>query len=254
MKILAIDIGNSRTKVGIFDDEDLLFSVSEATAQLLMPTGWNQFSLQISTGAGGFDWIAWSCVVPAAKPLLEAWLERQYRGIPVTKVCADNYPYGIDYSTPETLGSDRLADALGGFDRFGGPLIIVDFGTAVTLNIVNEEGVFLGGVIAPGSDLMMKTLAGGTGQLPEITVDFPPSPIGKSTAESIASGVTYGLVELVDGLIERVEASLCLPIPAIATGGNGRIFAELSKNIIDYHAHLTLEGIAEFARYEASQS
>ncbi len=255
LTILAVDIGNSRVKAGLFDHDELIARSSEQSIRLTYAGEWEEFWDRLFVGAqhavplpNEVDQIAYSCVIPAVEATFLAWVGRQFQSIPMTKVSAANYPYKIDYSTPETLGPDRLADALGGFKRCGGALIVVDFGTAVTLNVVDSSGTFLGGAIAPGATLMAKALSRGTAQLPSISVDYPPSPLGKSTMESIASAATYGLVDLVDGLIERYSAILPIPARVIATGGNGEKFSDKSRKIDEFIPNLTLEGIAEFAR------
>jgi len=251
MKILAIDVGNTNTKFGVFSGLDLVHSDFAPTSRMLEASGWESIWNRVTKNADPaleISRIAYSIVVSELRSLLENWLSRHFPEIPVTSVCAGSYPFRIEYLTPETLGPDRLADALGGFRRYGGPLIVVDFGTAVTMNVIDLAGNFLGGIIAPGSRLMARALADGTSQLPTIHPEFPASPIGRSTQESIASAVTYGLVELVDGMIERISKELGTPIPAVATGGNGKVITELSKHITDYNPYLTLEGIVEFAR------
>jgi len=154
------------------------------------------------------------------------------------------YPAQIRYDDPSGVGVDRLCDAWGAYERAGGAAIAVDFGTATTINVVGDGGAFLGGIILPGPRLAAKALAGGTELLPEIEVTFPERLIGRSTIEAMAAGITYGWVEMIDGLIGRIENEAGRTLQVFATGGAGGAYAARSRRIEAYYPHLTLEGAA----------
>ncbi len=146
---------------------------------------------------------------------------------------------------PEVLGADRLVDVVAAYRRFRGPVIAVDFGTATTFNVVTRQGEFLGGAIAPGLGTVTNALIERASALPAVELTPPPSAIGPDTIPAIQSGLVYGYVGLVEGLLARLQAELGEPAPVVATGGLGHIIAPLTDAIHQYDPWLTLAGVRE---------
>lgn len=253
MILLIVDIGNSFAKVGVFNGNFLEYKTKKTAQSLLALYQWVDYWKHITSEARidgrMIDLLAYSCVNNSVLPPFLEWVHSKFPGIPVTPIDASIYPYRIEYLDPQSLGSDRIADAFAGYRRMGGPVIVVDFGTAVTINVVGSSGEFLGGAIAPGSFLMAKALAGGTSKLPHVNSEFPQSVFGKSTSEGLAVGVTFGLVDLIDGLIQRMEDTLGRSIRAVSTGGAAVLIGSRCRKIKKNFPDLTLEGIAALATY-----
>ncbi|MDO9508013.1 MAG: type III pantothenate kinase [Thermovirgaceae bacterium] len=244
--LLVIDIGNTNTVLGIFDGEKLLMHwrliSGKHTADELGIYMLNLISLagitpKEITGA------AFSSVVP---PLDAPWEEgiRRYLSIECLKVTNEtDLGVPILYKTPAEVGADRLVNAVAGIRQYGSPLIIVDFGTAITLDAISPSGEYLGGAIAPGLVVSMEALFGRTAKLPKVSFEVPEQVIGRTTSESIQSGMLYGFIGLVDSLVERIRGAMGVEAPVIATGGHAEIMAPLSKTITSVEPWLTLEGL-----------
>ena len=150
----------------------------------------------------------------------------------------------IKIKNKKEVGHDRLVNAIAGFHQFGDSLIIIDFGTATTFDVVGKNGEYLGGIIAPGINLALKSLHDMTAQLPKISIKPQKNVIGKSTVEAMNSGVYYGYIAMIEGMIKKIEQELGFETKRIITGGLSDIFKEPLKNIIDcQQSDLTLEGL-----------
>ena len=150
----------------------------------------------------------------------------------------------IKIKNKKEVGRDRLVNEIAGFHQFGDSLIIIDFGTATTFDVVGKNGEYLGGVIAPGINLALKSLHDMTAQLPKISIKPQKNVIGKSTVEAMNSGVYYGYIAMIEGMIKKIEQELGFETKRIITGGLSDIFKEPLKNIIDcQQSDLTLEGL-----------
>ncbi len=159
-------------------------------------------------------------------------------------ISVDTCPFiEVRYSDPPQVGADRLCNAYAGYHYYGGPLIVVDFGTAVTLDVIDTEGAYLGGVILPGPRAVAQVLHSRTAQLPQVSLKFPDKLVGTSTDHAIRSGLTWGIVDMVDGLIDRIAEELDSKPKVIATGGLVEPFASRSRNFQRTHLDLVLEGI-----------
>jgi len=172
----------------------------------------------------------------------------------VLKPAADD-GLGMAYKTPETLGSDRWAAAVGAWNLFGSrdtsnnrPVIVVDAGTAVNFEVVDSGGTYRGGAIAPGPALQIKALARGTAQLPEITIRVPKKPIGRSTRTALQSGITLGLIDQVAGMIKRITSQLGEEPFVVSTGGLGSFLKENISEINTCEPNLVLIGAWEMMK------
>ena len=155
---------------------------------------------------------------------------------------------GVLVDSPSEVGTDRLVNAVGAHERFGGPLIVIDFGTATTFDVVDAEGSYVGGVIAPGINLSLDALHAAAAQLPRVAVRRPPSVIGKRTVPAMLSGIYWGYVGLIEGLVARIVEEFGTDMKVIATGGLAPLFAEGTPIIREVDPEMTLRGLASIWR------
>lgn len=237
--LLAVDVGNTTISIGRFKGKELL-------QQWRWPT--EKFtSLQVNKLASlrshkQIEAVIVSSVVPKLNKKLTAAFKKHFK---ITPEFFD-HRWGIiklKVDEPEKVGTDRIADAIAGFSIYGGPLLIIDFGTAITFNLVSKRGEFLGGAIAPGPELAVKALSEGTALLPKVKFKWPKSVIGKNTKEAMQAGVALGLIELVNGLIVRFRREYQEDLKIIATGGWGKLFVAQVPAIEVYDPYLTLRGL-----------
>ncbi|MBV8458310.1 MAG: type III pantothenate kinase, partial [Acetobacteraceae bacterium] len=163
-----------------------------------------------------------------------------------------DWGFEIKVDNPDEVGADRLANALAGYQHFGGPLVVVDFGTATTFDVVGEDGAYLGGVIAPGINLSIEALHHAAARLPRIGIGRPQAVIGRSTVPAMQSGVYWGYVGLIEGLVARIKAEYGGPMKVIATGGLAPLIAEGTMVIEKSEPDLTLEGLRMLAERNAA--
>jgi len=157
----------------------------------------------------------------------------------------------VKVDNPEEVGADRLVNAVAAASRYDGPLILVDFGTATTFDVVDADGSYLGGVIAPGINLSLEALHMAAAQLPRVAVRRPAAVIGKSTVPAMQSGIYWGYVALIEGLVQRIEAEHGSSMTVIATGGLAPLFNEATDAIDHLDGDLTLRGLCEIYRRNA---
>lgn len=245
---LTLDIGNTAVKAVRFDESDRPHPL------LLPPPDGDDWEAGFADlfAAHPADTLAAASVVPLRAAAARAAAHRLGRSL--FEVSAHvPLPLRMGYATPHTLGADRLAAAAGGWMGYaraeGRPLVVVDAGTAVTYEVVDAEGTYLGGAIAPGPVLLLHGLTRGTAQLPDVPLALPPSPIGRSTREALQSGILYGFVDAVEGMLRRLEAHLTAPPLLLVTGGWGGALAEALPRAVTHRPHLVHEGILHLARY-----
>ncbi|MGI8844704.1 MAG: type III pantothenate kinase [Thermoleophilaceae bacterium] len=246
--LLAVDVGNTQTHVGLFREEELLehwrfHTARTATADELAVVFSSILGLA-KLELADVQALMVSCVVPALSQEYDQLLARYLdgRGALVGPQMATGMPIRIN--DPRELGADRLANAVAAYERFGAPCIAVDFGTAVNYDVVSGDGEYVGGVIAPGVEISLEALSQRAAALPRIRLAAPPSPIGRSTLEAIQSGVVYGYAGQVDGLVGRLrEAMGEADAIAIATGGFAGVIAPHCDQIDEVDDLLTLQGL-----------
>jgi type III pantothenate kinase len=245
--VLALDVGNTNTVVGLFDDSRLvtrwrLATHPERTAD---EVGLWLRQLLDWQGVGSTDLtaVAVASVVPPMDPRLLEGVRRYLGREPffVRPGIKTGMPLRVE--APQELGADRLCDAVAAYRKYGGPCVVIDFGTAVTWEVVSSTGEYLGGAIAPGPGLTAEVLSSRTAKLPHVALAPPERVIGKGTVDSIQSGVFYGYLGLVDGVTRRILAELG-EAPVIATGGFAATIAAHSETIGHVDEDLTLEGLA----------
>ncbi len=185
-----------------------------------------------------------STVVPATLFSLKT-LCRKYFDCEPLVVGEPNVELGIKVlvDRPDDVGADRLVNTVAAHAKYGGPLIVVDFGTATTFDVIGEDGSYMGGVIAPGVNLSLEALHQAAAQLPRIAVERPDAVIGKATVPAMQTGIYWGYVSLIEGLVARIREDFGADMPVIATGGLAPLFAEATDIIGQADADLTLRGL-----------
>ena len=245
--LLAVDVGNTETVVGVFHDGELasrwrIHTSPERTADelaLLFGGFMAQAGLSFDKNVTG---VVLSSVVPRATESLRDMVSRYFRFDPV--VVEPGIKTGVPVLTdnPREVGADRIVNALAAFTKYGGPAIVVDFGTATTFDAVSEKGELLGAAIAPGLNVSARALFEQTARLPLVELVAPKSPIGKNTVESVQSGLVYGYAAMVDGMVERISKDLGDPV-VVATGGLAPAVIEECRTVDHHDPWLTLEGL-----------
>lgn len=244
--LIALDAGNTQTVVGLFEGERLVDHWRMATnpnrtsdehALLLA-----QFLAQHGSGLGQVTGMVMSSTVPRLTAVLRALAERYLSVDPVVLEPGTRSGVPILYDNPRQVGPDRIANAVAAFRRYGGPTVMVDFGTATTVDATSAKGEYLGGAILPGIEISLDALFARAAALSWVELVEPRRVIGKSTAESVQSGVLYGFAAAVDGLVDRFEAELG-PCTVVSTGGLAELITPLSGRIQHQEPWLTLEGL-----------
>jgi type III pantothenate kinase len=245
--LLVIDVGNTNTSLGVFEDDRLLkhWRLTSARARTTDEYGVhvrNLFAL------AGIDFkeisaVAIASVVPPLNFALKQMAEAYFDRTPLFIDHATSTGLPILYDPPSDVGADRIVDAVAAIEKYGAPCIIVDFGTATTFDAINERGEYLGGVITPGINISADALFERAARLPRVEIKRPASVIGTSTVGSMQSGLYFGYVGLVDGILERMTSELGGSPQVIATGGLARLIATGSAFIKTVDETLTLEGL-----------
>jgi type III pantothenate kinase len=256
--LLAIDIGNTNTVIGVFDGDKLIshFRVASALNLTVDEAGMfvtSLFNHHIRASAGQIDRVAICSVVPRLTEVYEKMTPRYFKVEPFTISSKVRLPFKIDYKDPTEVGADRLANAAAGYARFNRAFIIVDLGTATTFDIVSDNGDYMGGIIAPGPETAGAGLARKAARLFEVRIEKPDSVIGKTTAEAIKSGLFHGTIGMIDNILEKIFDTLGSKPSVIATGGEADIYAAQSKYISQVIPALTLEGIRIISEYNVDQ-
>lgn len=246
--LLAIDVGNTHTVVGVYEGEELLRHFRLSTTRERTSDEWGlfcQLALQhrgIDPGAIGA--VVVSSVVPPLQHTLES-MGREYFGVrPLFVGPGVKSGMPILYDDPREVGADRIVNAVAAYARWPGSLIVVDFGTATTFDVITARGEYLGGAIVPGVHISVHALSQHASRLPRVDLHLPQGVVGRNTEASMRAGIVHGYAAMVDGLCGRIEAELETPVQkVVATGGTARLFAEVSDRITDVDEFLTLDGL-----------
>jgi len=242
---LAIDVGNTQTFLGIYEGKTLrhhwrLQTHSERTAD---EYGVIVRNLLVGLGSPRIGGIAVACVVPPMNHVIDD-LCRTYLGVPPLLVgpgVRTGMP--ILYDKPQEVGADRIVNAIAAYDRTRDTTIVVDFGTATTFDYVSDKGEYVGGVIAPGLGISSNALFERAAKLYRVELAKPKHVVGRNTIEAIQSGLIYGYVSLVDGLVARIQKENKIKARVIATGGFAPLLAPESNSIEEVDEFLTLDGL-----------
>src|SRR3954468_18004665 len=239
--LLAIDVGNTQTVLGLFEGEELrehwrVATESERTGDEL------GLLLRGLVDLGAVEGLAMSCTVP---PLARAYEELAGRaGLELLQL-GPGVRTGIQirYEDPRDVGPDRIANAVAAVERYGAPCIVVDFGTSTNFDVVSAEGEYVGGVLAPGVESSMDALFARAARLVKVDYVEPPNVIGKTTATALQSGLVYGFAGQVDGIVDAIRGELGADAQAVATGGLADLIAPHSRTISTVDPFLTLDGL-----------
>jgi type III pantothenate kinase len=245
--LLTIDVGNTNTVLGLFDGDDLVKSWRVKTDPRSTS---DEMSLQINALVSGYTVTGLSIcsTVPATLRELRTMIASNYSDIATTIVepgTKTGVPLLVD--NPKEIGADRIVNTLAAHTLYGGPAIVVDFGTSTNLDVVSPKGEFLGGALAPGIEISVDALASRAAQLRKVELIRPKNAIGKNTVEALQSGTIFGFAGQVDGLVEKITAELALSYDqaptVIATGGLAPLVIDVSTTIDEYEPDLTLIGL-----------
>jgi len=246
--ILVIDIGNTNTVLGVFENDQLKHEwrlqterhKTEDEFAILIKSLFDFKEIKFSEIKG----IIISSVVPPIMKALEKMCHIYFNLIPLIVGKEQvNSSLEIKYPNPEEIGADRIVNAVGAIHLYDAPLIIIDFGTATTICYVDEQRAYRGGIITPGIKISMDALYNHASKLPKIEIEKPTNIIGQSTIEAMQSGVYYGYEAQVDGIVHRIKKQTKNNPTVIATGGLASLIASGSETIQHIETHLTLKGL-----------
>src|SRR5215208_2237076 len=245
--LLAVDAGNTNVVFAVHDGREWRGRWRIATRPDRTSDEYAVWLLSLFQHCGlkaaGIDRCAIGTVVPAAlynlRRLSREWFEVE----PLIARAAVDWGFEIKVDRPQEVGADRLLNALASHHRYGGPLIVVDFGTATTFDVVDGDGAYLGGVIAPGINLSLAALHMAAAKLPSVRIGRTDHVIGKDTVSCMQSGLYWGYIGLTEGLVARIKAEFGAPMRVIATGGLAPLFAGATEAIDTVDADLVLWGL-----------
>lgn len=245
--LLTVDVGNTNTVLGIFEDKELIKSWRVKTdPRTTADELWLQFSALVS----GYTLTGLSIcsTVPATLRELRTMINTYFAELPAT-IVEPGTKTGVQLlvDNPKEIGADRIVNTLAAHTLYGGPAIVVDFGTSTNLDVISPKGEFLGGSLAPGIEISVDALASRAAQLRKVELIRPKSVIGKNTVEALQSGTIFGFAGQVDGLVDRITAELAQDYDeaptVIATGGLAPLIIGVAETIDEYEPDLTLIGL-----------
>lgn len=248
--LLLIDVGNTNIVMGIYDEEKIKYSwrlgtkVNRTSDEygLQVDSIFRHYGIKISE----LKDIVIASVVPSMQHTLKNMCTKYLGKEPMVIGEGTKTGMKIKYDNPKEVGADRIVNAVAAMQKYGGPAILVDIGTAISFDVINEKGEFLGGAIAPGIGIASEALFSKTSKLPKIELEEPKNVIGKNTIEAMQSGIVYGYIGLVDNVIENIIREMNLnkeDITILATGGYAKLIASQSKYITAYDYDITLNGM-----------
>jgi type III pantothenate kinase len=255
--LLVLDVGNTNTVLGLFEaranGSDITkprrliahWRVSTNKSQTVDEYGvlfGNLFAMN-GIEVKAVNGIVISSVVPPLDSTLREVCERYFQNKPLFIEPGVKTGMPIQYDNPAEVGADRIVNGVAAFEKFGGPCIVVDFGTATTFDVVSAKGEYMGGVITPGIGISADALFERTARLPRVDIRKPPSVIATNTVNSLQAGLYYGYLGLIDGILERLIAELGTDVKVVATGGLAPLMGGGSKYIREVDDLLTLDGL-----------
>lgn len=245
--LLALDVGNTNVTIGAFDEHGLmgdwrLRTVHDQTADEWGVLLRNVFALS-ALDIGGVSGIIISSVVPPLDASLALAAERYFQTDAVFVTPATDTGLKICYDNPNEVGADRVVNGVAAFHKYGGPCVVVDLGTAITFDAISARAEYLGGVIAAGVGISVEALFAKTARLPLVEFREPKRLIGTDTVTSMQSGLYFGALGMIDGILDRLIAELGESTRVVATGGQARLIARGSRHLKMIDDNLTLEGL-----------
>jgi type III pantothenate kinase len=245
--LLALDVGNSNITIGVFAGSQLrtrwrLRTVHEQTEDEWGILFRNLFAMD-SFDFGGIDGVIIASVVPPLDPTLAAMSNRYFARQPMFVTSATDTGLTVRYDNPRDVGADRIVNAVAALQKYGGPCVVVDLGTAITFDVVSAQAEYLGGIICAGIGISIDALVTRTAKLPKVDFRAPDKLIATNTAGSIQAGLYYGTVGAIDGVLERLLDQLGPETKTIATGGQASLITRASRFLKTVDEDLTLEGL-----------
>ena len=243
--LLAIDIGNSLTKFGVFDRDKLLEKFSITTKRDLQPD-------ELNFDRSKIDTVVIASVVPNLIDFVRNVIQTTFKVIPTFIDHSADFGLKINYDPPESVGIDRLINASAAAKKYGTPVVVCSFGTATVIDIVSPDSEFLGGIIAPGVKTMAESLHKKTSALPAVEIEEPEQLIGNTTESAILSGIVNGHIAMAEGLIQKIISNSKLgignsEISVVATGGFANLIASKIEAVTEIDENLTLDGLRQLS-------
>jgi type III pantothenate kinase len=245
--LLAIDVGNTNIVYGLFDGDHLshTFRVESARGRTTDEYGVTLRSLLASQNVelGSVDRAILASVVPSLTEPMTRLVRGTFDKDPMVVGPGIRTGMSILIENPREVGADRIADAVAGYEKAKGGVIVVDFGTSTNFDVVTPKGEYLGGILAPGLQISADALFSRAAKLPRVEIARPPRVVGRNTILAMQSGIVYGYAALVDGLVDRIRSEVGFSCAVIATGGLASLIAPISDTIGEVDDHLTLVGL-----------
>ncbi len=245
--LLAIDIGNTNVVLGVFDNERLVENWRVGTNSQITPDEYAMIFKDLfgfaQLGFNQIDGVIISTVVPPLLSVMTEMSQKYFKIEPLVVTHKLRTGITIRYDNPREVGADRIVNAAAAYKLYGGPIIIVDFGTATTFCAVTKRGEYLGGAICPGVKISAEALFQRASKLPRVELTKPPSVIGADTVSAMQAGIIYGYAGLVDGIVKRMKKELSMDAKVVATGGLAELVSPETETIQEIIPHLTLEGL-----------
>lgn len=251
--LLAIDAGNTHTTFGIFDGDKIKFTFRISTKALLdkevlsdfLITTFQSLNLELKQ----INQIGVSSVVPSVDNNVDNVIKSIFIKEPFFITPGIKLPFQLLVDNPSEVGADRICNVIAGYRKYGGPLVIVDFGTATVYDIISKDGDFLGGVIAPGIQTSAKALYQAAEKLPEVELVFPDKVIGTNTISNMQSGIMFGALDAFEGMIKRINNELKQEVKIILTGGFSKLISAKTQLKTFLEFDLVLEGVKILTEY-----
>jgi type III pantothenate kinase len=245
--LLALDAGNSNVTIGVFEGARLANQWRLRTIRDQTSDEWgiflrNLFALE-HVNLPSIDGVIIASVVPPINPRLVEMSQRYFGCKPLFVSSEIDVGLKVLYENPRDVGADRLVNGLAALEKYGGPCVVVDMGTAITFDCISAQAEYLGGVICPGIGISVDALFSRTARLPLVEFRQPDRLVGNNTAGSIQSGLYYGALGLIDGILERLTVEMGPDTKCVATGGQAELIARGSRYLHNVDANLTLEGL-----------
>ncbi|MED4953404.1 type III pantothenate kinase [Paenibacillus macerans] len=244
---LVVDVGNTNIVLGIYKERELLhhFRIGtnrQATVDEYGVLIYNLFQMS-HIQVQDIEGVIISSVVPPLMHVLEALCEKYLRRKPLIVGPGIKTGLNLRYENPREVGADRIVNAVAAIEHYGGPLVVVDFGTATTFDCIDAQGNYLGGAIVPGIGISTEALYQRASKLPRIELEKPKKVIGRNTVNAMQAGIIFGYAGQVDGIVERIAAEMGAKPKVVATGGLAELIASETRSIEEVNPRLTLEGL-----------